>query len=179
MRGDADRVLATLVDEAAIHRLLYTHCRALDRCDGELLLSLYDKNATHAQGPFQGLAEAFVPAAVEQMRTISHASHHATNILIDIDGDEAQAETYYINFAREQSDVSDRPRERIVTGRTLDTLVRRSDGWKIKSRIVVYDGWHLVDTVSGADDPKAKVFRPQGRRDADDPLFSFMGAKSK
>lgn len=129
---DADRAvkLEALLDKQDIIEALTRFSRGMDRLDRELYLSAFHQDAEMAAGPFVGLASecadwAFPMHAEGQILTY----HSLLNVTIDLDGETAHTETYYIFVARNQD-------ESLVQagGRYVDRFERRAGEWKIALR---------------------------------------------
>ena len=171
---DPAAMLQLLLDEREITGLLFRYCRAMDRCDDGLLRSLYHEDARIEHAGFRGGVDLFLEFVMGKMRQIDFASHHITNVLIEIAGDRAFCEGYFINIASDpdRRDKDGRPFDRQLTGRYLDRLERGAAGWKISHRRVVYETSQLLPPCGPADDPRHDSFLPRGRRDGDDPLYA-------
>jgi hypothetical protein len=50
----AFKALQQLIDKLEIHEVLTRYCRGIDRCDAELLESVYHPDATDNHGQFVG-----------------------------------------------------------------------------------------------------------------------------
>src|SRR3546814_8510742 len=59
MMGQSEALLDELASRARISDILLLYCRALDRCDVELMKSLYWEDAVDNHGVFNGGAAAF------------------------------------------------------------------------------------------------------------------------
>ena len=93
-------VLAML-DKQAIHEVLCHYCRALDRCDLELMKKVYWEDALDAHGVFEGNAHefaAFIIRGIQQWFVV--ATHAISNVLIELDGDTAYSEAYLFSYCR-------------------------------------------------------------------------------
>jgi hypothetical protein len=71
--------------------------------------------------------------------------HAIFQSLIDIDGDTARGETYFLAHHRPGNEAPDE--ELVLGGRYVDRFERRASVWKIAHRVVVYD-WSRVTTVN-------------------------------
>src|ERR1700722_12511846 len=90
-----DERLDRLLDEAAIREVLARYCRAMDRMDRELALSVWHPGATcNYVDFFEGTAEGFVDAVWQAHSHLFRHSHQIANSLIEINGDRAVSETY-------------------------------------------------------------------------------------
>lgn len=141
-----------LLDRQEITDLLHTYCRAVDRGDENLLRSVYHPDASDDRGPgiFQGTAQEFVAWCMGVLHNVKLTHHLLTNIRIDLRGDTALAESYFLAYHR-----LDKPTGKedvVVGGRYLDRLERRPGGptgvWKIAHRKEIND-W--VRTMPAAD----------------------------
>ncbi len=103
--------IAELLDRQDISDVIKTYARALDRFDEPLLRSVFHPDSQHAHG-FQGPSsdpslpskpgdpKDFVAYAFEVLQTHSRTQHLLGNILIEVDGDNAYAETYFSAYHR-------------------------------------------------------------------------------
>lgn len=174
--SDIDRLVA----RADIQDLLWRYCRGIDRCDADLVRSVYHPGATDDHGIFVGDAEEFAAMVVPMLeQTYRCTQHQLSNMMIEIDGDRARAETYFTAYHREHDasegspDSGAEPRMVVFGGRYLDELERRDGRWGIVARVVAHDWsdaypltlYPDVDKfVQGAGidgDPSARLF-PRG-----------------
>ncbi len=126
----------------AIRSVIYSYCRAIDRCDTALLLSCYHPGAYDDHGRFKGPVEEFAPWVMELLATMERTTHSIHNILIRVDGNTAGSEAYFVAYHR----VDDR--DLMVGGRYLDRFEYRSGNWRIANRRVVID-WSQRFAASG------------------------------
>ena len=129
---DAERLakLDALLDKQDIHECLTRFSRGMDRFDRETFLSAFWPDATMAAGPFVGgPAECYdwASAMHEAGQVATH--HNLLNVTIDIDGDTAHAETYYLFVARNRDQSN-----WLAGGRYVDRLERRGGEWRIALR---------------------------------------------
>lgn len=134
--------VAELVDRTAISDVLHRYCRAIDRCDAELLRSCYHPDAVDHHGPIRGRRDEFVDRAISELtlRAASHGqltTHVLGNVIIDLDGDAAAVESYFQAAHVEDRDEGFRVFE--FHGRYLDRFERRDGEWRIARRTVVHD----------------------------------------
>ena len=183
--------LQQLLDKLEIHEVLMRYCRAIDRCDEELLRSVYHPDATDNHGSFNGTAADFVPWVMDLLRRRFRSTTHAIcNELIDLGpavgvgsagplpvgspydansdkllaGEVAHVEAYFFAFHRYDRDGGEY--DWTVAGRYIDRFERRSGLWKIAHRLAVTD-WDRVDPVSGQRPLPAVV----GVRSRQDPVY--------
>ncbi len=140
--ADTD-VLRTLADRQAIVDCLHRYARRVDRGDEDLLRSAYHTDE------FLGKAH----------RAFDAYQRYVTNTHIDLDGDDAHVESYYICVLRDD----DAGRTLVNGGRYVDRFERRAGEWRIARRVVVMEWEYSVE--GGA--PRYPVTLP-ARRDRDD-----------
>ncbi|MTD17110.1 nuclear transport factor 2 family protein [Nakamurella sp. YIM 132087] len=140
---ELDAIVADLQDRSAIRDVLMRYSRGVDRLDRDLLLSVYHPDAIDDHGVFIGTAEAFADWAIG-MHTTTHVSHqHAIfNISIDLDGDVAHTESYYmfVGLNREGKPLT------MGGGRYMDRFEKRDGRWAIAARVCLRD-WAQLDAV--------------------------------
>jgi len=130
--------IRTLADRQAIHDCLMAYCRAVDRLDRDLLLSVYHPDAVEDHGVFVGSREGFADWVIGYHTRAQHATQHViTNHVCDLDGDVAHCETYYMLAAM---NVDGAPLT-LTGGRYIDRFERREGRWAIALRKVVSDWW--------------------------------------
>jgi hypothetical protein len=140
--------LQELLDKQEIHEVLMRYCRGIDRCDEELLRSVYHPDATDNHGLFGGKAADFIPWALSGLERDQSTNHFIANELIEIRGDVAYSESYLIAVHRRRQDDGNIV-DLTFGGRYVDRLERRAGAWKIADRKVVLD-WSRIDPVEKA-----------------------------
>ena len=134
-----DDLLRRVADRQDITTLLHRYARGIDRCDETTLLSVWAEGAQVDYGLGWEDAGRWCRGVLGRLRPMTITMHALSNIIIDLDGDGARAETYCQAYHL----LPDKQRM-IVGGRYLDALVRTSDGWKIRLRRYVMD-WNETD----------------------------------
>lgn len=130
MANDTSARLARLIDEADIRDCLARFSRGMDRFDRELYRSAFHEDAQMAAGPFVGRAWDCYEWAMPMHEAGQELTHHALlNCTIDILGDTAHGETYYLFVARNRDGSLMQ-----AGGRYIDRLERRDGAWKIALR---------------------------------------------
>ncbi len=131
----------------AIRDCLFRYCRGIDRADADMLRSAYWPDAVDDHVLYNGNAYDFIDWCVPLLAQVEHSQHMLGNMLIEVRGDEARAETYYHAYERRRR-ASGEPYEMYVGGRYLDRLTRREGGWRIQHRIVMWDWFrHFKDSA--------------------------------
>ena len=136
-----------LLDKQACTELVYKLARAIDRCDAELLTSLFHPDATDDHGVFVGTAADFATWVMPVLHSMKRTQHVVGNVLITLDGDKAYGESYFIAHHT----VAQAGGDDIFTlaaGRYLDRFERRGGEWRIAHRHADYD-WN--STVPSTD----------------------------
>jgi ketosteroid isomerase-like protein len=167
-----DPRLQKLLDEQAIRRLLADYAHGCDRCDEALMAGVYADDSWDDHGHVKARGEDFARIMTGDLipRTTRSLSHLLGQSLIEIDGDEARAETYFIAVTLSESDGT--PMCNQLGGRYADQLRREGDAWKIVKRTAIRD-WSISLRVE-ADSFAAAQLIP-GARSAADPGVAVIG----
>lgn len=174
---------AELAARAAITDVLHRYCRAMDRMDKPLALSCWHPGGTDEHTPlYAGSAEGFVEWVWAVHRPMILTRHTLSNILIEVEGDQAWSESYWTVLLRVARDGG------IVDvwsgGRYVDHHRCLGGRWAMQHRRSVHDwdrvmpldrtmenfpGAPLVDISA----PDAPIFA--ATRDVDDPSYRALG----
>ena len=159
-----------LADRLAIQDLLCRYARGIDRCDLAVLGAVWWPQATVDYGSGVSDAAEWSANVIGALGAMRRTQHFLGNMVIELDGDRATAETYC--RAYHEVDGEARPEEMEVGGRYLDQLEKRSDEWRIVHRRYVLD-WNR-NTASTAlwDGPLYAGLQRRGARAPDDPLYT-------
>lgn len=168
-----DLLMRAIADRQEITTLLHRYARGVDRCDAATLLSVWADGATANYGSGWTDAVEWSRGVLERLAAMTRTMHALSNIIIDLDGDEARAETYCQAYHLLPGE--DGPHRMIVGGRYLDRLVRTAAGWRIQKRTYVMD-WNETDpsTARFGEGPFTR-FTTLGGRYPDDPLYQLDG----
>ncbi len=163
----SESALRVLLDKQEITEVLARYCRAIDRLDEELLRSVYWPDGYDDHMSFAGPVAEFIPEAIKSCARIFKSTVHSiSNILIEVEGDVARSETYFISFNRLSERRDGREYDRITCARYLDRFERRNGEWRIARRLVVTD-WNRVDPVG-----ESEVWgKAVGLRSREDPAY--------
>jgi hypothetical protein len=158
--------LQQVIDRQAIIDCLLRYTRGVDRVDEELIRSAFWEDAIdfHAASS-AGTVEDFLAMWMPKQPGRHRAQHYVTNHTVEIDGDEAHAETYWICILKKLGeDEGD-----LIGGRYVDRLERRDGEWRIAKRAVVHEWRSQLDFTP--------MLAPTGvehwsRRDRDDLVYT-------
>ncbi len=162
--------LQTLLDKEAIREVALRYARGIDRHDDELLLSAYHPDASDDHGSFIGSSAAFVEYAnrVHARNWVCH-QHYITNQVIDLHGDTAHCESYFLAVLKRPDGVCD-----MVGGRYVDRIDRRDGHWAVAERICMVE-WN-AEAAPGAAAFDASIFIA-GSWDRSDPSYYASAAR--
>lgn len=186
-----DTELQDLLDRRDIYEVLTRYSRALDRCDVELMKSVYWPDGTDSHGVFDGNAADFAEFIVREIQNWFEVTMHGLmNVHMEIDGDRAATETYLFAYHKVRADKAadifgarymqmfDRkgldPEHHhfYFGGRYLDRFERRNGEWRIFHRQVVMDWNDNRPSGEILDQGMFATLRPLGARGRDDLVFS-------
>lgn len=192
--GDFSQQLQTLVDKEEIRQVLALYCRAIDRLDLELLKTVYHPDGVDDHGSFSGNAHEFAEFIIKELRNaIIDGMHTVTHSVIDVDGDMATAESYYIAIQRCHGSVEkvaaffgdryaqekqkegtvDKPQDYFCGGRYLDVLEKRDGRWRIRHRKITNEWSVIQPSTQIVDEGYIANFNLPGNRDRTDPVYQL------
>ena len=139
--------LQALLDKQEIAELLTRYLRSVDRGDVATLRACYLPGATEDHGGlFAGPAQDYVDSVAAALtHPRARTSHNMTNLLIEVDGDTAIAESYCITFARIKANGA--YHHSFTGARMIDRLERREGAWGIAHRLLLWDWNHEAPTA--------------------------------
>lgn len=134
-----DQRLQEMLDHHEIRKTLALYCHACDRGDAELMGSIYTAEGSFDDhGIIKGSGQYYARAITSMIEAMTHViSHTLGQSIIEVDGDAARAETFFLAFMT--ADGEGAPRLSQLGGRFVDHLERAGRSWKIKHRIAVHD----------------------------------------
>lgn len=185
--------LQLLIDRQEIEQVLKTYCRAIDRLDKELLKSVYHPDGTDDHGIFNGNAHEFAEFIIGALsEVIIDGMHTVTHSLIDVQGNFATSESYYIAYQRcpggsektaaffgeryaeamKKAGKIDSDHDYLCGGRYIDLFEKRGGEWKILRRKITNE-WSIIQPSSRiTDQGHVAAFNLPGRRDKSDPVYA-------
>jgi hypothetical protein len=162
--------LRELLDKQSIQEVILRYCRGIDRMDRSLVRSCYHDDALDLHGSFSGGPDEYVDWAFRVIARHAATFHFIGNVLIELEGPRARAESYGISI---HTSLSDEPERNLMIGfRYVDRFEKRDGDWRIAKRVATTDWtrvappedqWPLPDGI------------PVGRRDRRDPVYEPLG----
>lgn len=165
MSTDTQARLLQLLDKQDISECLLRYTRGMDRLDRELLLSAYHPDAVDHHGDLCRSPTGFWEFYSDWHRQYNLAHHHSiSNSTIELDGESAHVETYWLFQAVNIDDSTT-----LHGGRYIDRFEKRGGQWKIAARACIME-WHgkLGDLVFDEATEAANRMPGVGRRDRQD-----------
>lgn len=149
----SEQQIIELLDKQSISDVIMTYARALDRLDEDMLRSVFHPDSQHAHG-FVGPSSDpslpskpgepldFVAYAFGILNTHTRTHHQLGNIFIELEGENAYAESYFTAYHRMRAksdpmaakNAYDTEMDFLVGGRYLDRFHKREGVWKISHR---------------------------------------------
>jgi hypothetical protein len=120
-------------DRQDIHDCLLRYTRGVDRHDKDLMKSAYHTDAVDEHGVAAGGPDDFCSWAIGYHAEGQRQHHHIiTNTYLDLDGDVAHGETYYMFWADNRVGPPT-----LAFGRYIDRFEKRDGVWGIARRVCV------------------------------------------
>jgi len=191
--------LQEFYDRVAIADLKVRYCRGVDRCDVELLRSVYWEDAQAHYGIYDGGALEFSELTVRTVRESCQATMHLiANETIELHGEQATGEAYVVAYhsiksldcigtllndpavaASERGALlaNGQPCSFVVGGRYLDRFTRRNGEWRIQERRYVWDWCEMGPPNLMFHARESATRLPIGRRDRSDASYALFSVK--
>lgn len=189
----SDSDVEELISRQKVYDVLTRYCRALDRCDVELMKSVYWDDGTDDHGVYSGNAGEFAEFIIREIQNWFEVTMHAImNVHMEIAGDVACTESYLFAYHKVRGDrqkveeifgsrylaqfdwskVEGVPHHFFYGGRYVDRLERRDGEWRIAKRTVVMD-WN-ENGLAGEilDQGMFATLQPRGTRGPQDLVFA-------
>jgi len=150
--------LAELAARQAITEVIHRYCRAMDRMDADLALSCWHEGGTDDHAPlFAGTAEAFIGWLWPVHAAMETTRHVISNVLIELQGDKAGAESYWTVTLRVKKDGD--LYDVIGGGRYVDNFECIDGQWAIRHRQSLHD-WDVVQKVGATMTTAGPMLQP-------------------
>lgn len=143
-----EKAIEELLIKQEIRDVMMRYARGVNRLDTELVRSCFHPDAMEKHGPYFGPTSDWADDLSNQLRqTFQFTFHLLGNSLIEIEGNRAAHETYFIGYHRFHADEAGIEKDVLFGGRYLGVNESRDGGpWLIAERTVVHD-WSRVDPV--------------------------------
>ncbi len=128
-----------LLDKQAIAENMLRYCRGVDRFDLELLKSTYWADGTDDHGQYVGPPHPFAEGVVASRPMYKALYHLTAPMLIELDGERARAETYFLCVMIFQDDSANGTHDFLLGGRYKDLYEKRGGIWKVLRRTCLWD----------------------------------------
>jgi len=162
--------LAKVADRLAIEQVLARYCRGIDRCDPNELKRVFADNAQIDFGDGPKPREETIADLMTGLGAMRLTHHNIGNVICEIDGEGARAETYCVAYHWLPGDPEI---ELVVGGRYLDQLEKIAGAWRIIDRRYIMD-WNRQSpsTMQNAGGLYDTLLR-RGARKPDDPSYEW------
>jgi hypothetical protein len=165
--------LKQMLDHFEIMRVLSEYCHGCDRMDELLMAGVYARDSWDDHGLNKCSGPEFAQRTMKSMLTTDSVSHLQGQSLININGDQAGSETYFLAVVAARGD-DGRAVIKQMGGRYVDTFIREEGHWRIKKRVCVRD-WSI--TLPRDADWLEGQGHVQGQRSQQDPSQAALGLK--
>ncbi len=138
------RSVEALFDRQEIYDVLVKYARGVDRGDADLVAEAYHPDAIEDHGgTFLGPASDYVAMLREVLPKAPRMSHIITNIAIELDGDKALTECYFLTFSRRET--REETFDSFTLARAVDRFEKRDGVWKIAHRRIAWEWNHEME----------------------------------
>ena len=142
---DLEAEVRDLAARRDINAAIQRYVRGQDRLLPDVQLSAFHADAYVDCGLFAGSARGFVDFAQGFLRDLSASQHLIGQAQIDVHGDSADGEVYFIAWHRLVEDGEEK--DLFVAGRYVDRYERRDGEWRIAKRRELID-WTRTDPAA-------------------------------
>lgn len=167
--SDNNSAIQCLLHKQAIHEVIMRFRQGIDRCDLELLKTVFWQDCVVDYGKMGGAAWEFYATVISARNEMNVTHHQITDALIELDSDKAQVESYVTayHYAIEEGKELDM----IVGGRYLDTFEQRDGEWRIIKRMFIMDWNQNIAASARWDEGLHAQFTHHGAHYPDDMLY--------
>lgn len=161
--------LEQIADKLAIAQVLARYCRGVDRCDASELERVFAPDARIDYGDGAKPPDETIAGLMEGLGQMRLTHHDIGNLICEIDGDTARAETYCVAYHVLAGPDGDEI-ELVVGGRYLDRFARGPDSqWRIAERLYVMDWNRTSPSTMRTEGGLFDTLQRRGARAPDDP----------
>jgi hypothetical protein len=153
--------------EREILNVVYSYCRAIDRCDWDLMRTVYHPGAVDIRAGFEGTVEHLIPWLSDRVSPFDGSMHMVLNHQSTVRGDRAVAESYGVSVL--WGTPADDPAKNLSAGmRYVDRLERREGRWAIAERTVLREWTSALSALTPGTGPLV------GQRDSADESYRAL-----
>jgi hypothetical protein len=178
---DRDQLIDEMLAKLDIMEAMARYSRGIDRRDEDLLKTVYHEDSQDDHG--WGLSAGGWDVAALVRRDGNgfpdewkQTTHFLGQHLIEVDGDRAESEVYFISHSIFEHDGKDH--DLVSAGRYVDKWERRDGHFKISQRTVIYD-WIRTDPANskwpGPDHDVPKMFHGGGALPTEGNVYGSPG----
>lgn len=165
--------LRAVLDQQAIEDQMARYIQAVDRCDIELLKSVFHADGVVDFGVYAGNAWEFCDQNIPFIKAnLEMGWHRFSTVSIELDGDRAKAESYMLGNAAMKMPDSEALVNCPDVMRYLDAWEKRDGVWRLYSRDLILD-WNTAWSYSGRTDGEFAQYQVQGLRDESDLVYQY------
>jgi hypothetical protein len=130
-----------MLDHHDIRRALAEYCHGCDRMDRIRMASVYLEDSWDDHGIYKCSGAELAERVTSSLKVNwEMCMHQLGQSIINVNGDEAGVETYFLAFLRRRTEAG--PEIVSQGGRYVDRFRRTADGWKVEKRICMTE-WML------------------------------------
>jgi hypothetical protein len=131
--------LKVMLEREQIRDCISRLARGEDRRNAQLISASCWPDSTTDYGVFKGTFSDYLAWVVPGSDAIRNTQHVLGQSVIEIQGNDARAETHVISYHRVA--MGEEERDTCIGGRYLDRLEKRGGEWRIGARLMLYD-WY-------------------------------------
>ncbi len=159
------------VAKQALHDLVVTYARGVDRGDEALLASVFHPNADVVTGVIDGKGPDYARDVVAMVRgNLRSCFHSVANEYYEVSGSKAVGECYVLAHMITAGEGAE---ETLTGGRYLDRYERRDGTWKIAHRTFVQD-WSMTQPATMEETGMYEQLPTRGGWAPNDPSAGFL-----
>jgi SnoaL-like domain len=165
------------MDREAIRDLMYRYAHGIDRCNAELLNTVFWPGCIDEHGDYNGSSDGFIAWVMPLLKQgVGCTLHLMGNSLIRIDGKYAAVETYFQAFHRFDNPPPGNAEDFVIGGRYVDRMEKRGKQWRVAHRTVAYDYLReFTDSGNWMTSKYSNAQRICGARTPNDPTDAVFG----
>ena len=161
------------ITKQALHDLVATYARGVDRADEALLASVFHADADVYTGVIDGKGPDYARDIIAMVRgNLRSCFHSIANEYYEVAGDRAVGESYVLAHMI----TGDGAEETLTGGRYLDHYEKREGSWKIAQRTFVCD-WSMTQPATMEEAGMYADLRTRGGYAPDDPAIAFWAGR--